>query len=143
MLSFDEIGTTDSVFEIIQKKFEECNGRYEPYLIMNPSSLKEFITYATFVNSINVERKSAKERDYPPPFAEFLCAMLIVKKNKDAFLGDLSDEYKKNHDRYGRARADRLYWAEVLRSLGPLFVRWAKRVSTLGVAGLIGKWLGT
>lgn len=55
----------------------------------------------------------------PPWLAETLVQLLAPKKTVQHLLGDLQEMYEKNCVRYGKSRAGRLYWAQVLRSIGP------------------------
>lgn len=53
----------------------------------------------------------------PPPVAEFFLTVLMPKKEREAFQGDLNQKYTSNHRKFGKARASRLYCAEVLQGL--------------------------
>jgi hypothetical protein len=71
----------------------------------------------------------------PPPWAEFLLELFAAKKTRDALLGDYNEEFHKNcMEPGGVARARRIYWAGVLRSLTPLI--WSK-VRHAGLFGLV------
>jgi hypothetical protein len=59
------------------------------------------------------------ERKGPPWLAETLIQLLAPKKTVQHLLGDLQEMYEKNSTRFGKSRAGRLYWAQVLRSIGP------------------------
>jgi len=59
----------------------------------------------------------------PPKLAEFLLTLCARKEHQKAALGDLNEKFERNCVQGGRARAIRLYWAEAVQSLLPLFVR--------------------
>jgi hypothetical protein len=69
----------------------------------------------------------------PPSLAEFFLSLLLSGDKGDALLGDLSERFGEDCDRYGAKRARRLYWAQTLRSLWPLLRRGAARVVKWGV----------
>ncbi len=65
-------------------------------------------------------RKAQGQRDeVPPAFAEVLLAALANPRKADALVGDLSEQFRSNVQKYGPARARRLYWVQVGRSIGP------------------------
>jgi hypothetical protein len=68
----------------------------------------------------------------PPGFPEFLIETLLPAKRAEHVIGDLNERFIQHCAQFGLARAKRLYWAEALRSLGPVAWRWAKRVLKLG-----------
>jgi hypothetical protein len=74
------------------------------------------------------------EQKGPPWLAEALIQLLAPKKTVQHLLGDLQEMYKKNFTRFGKSRAGRLYWAQVLRSIGPDLWR---RVKKLGLIAFL------
>jgi hypothetical protein len=59
----------------------------------------------------------------PPKIAEFLLTMLASTARADAMVGDLNEHFARDCEKFGRARAVRLYWARTMRSLWPLLRR--------------------
>jgi hypothetical protein len=59
----------------------------------------------------------------PPPLAEFLLGVCIPSKRSAYVLGCMNERFDRDCERYGIRRAKRLYWSQVLRSVGPLAIR--------------------
>lgn len=74
------------------------------------------------------------EQKSPPWLAETLIQLLAPKKTVQHLLGDLQEMYEKNFARFDKSRAGRLYWAQVLCSIGPDLWR---RVKKLGLIALL------
>jgi hypothetical protein len=70
----------------------------------------------------------------PPGLAEWLVALIVPRA--DAMLGDLEERFQRNVVSRGLQRARALYWAEALRSIGP--VLWM-RAKQFGVLALIAE----
>jgi hypothetical protein len=80
------------------------------------------------------------DKEQPPAFAEFLLAAVTADKLRDAILGDYLEQFHRNCRSIGCARARRIYWAGVIRSLVPLV--WS-RLRDAGLVGLLFKyWSG-
>jgi hypothetical protein len=71
------------------------------------------------------------EPESPPQFAETLVQSLAPKRTVQHLLGDLQEVFEKNCNRFGEARARRLYWAQVLRAIGPGIWRRIKRLGLI------------
>jgi hypothetical protein len=70
----------------------------------------------------------------PPPWAEFLLELFAAKTVRDSLVGDFNEEFHKNcMEPGGVARARRIYWAGVLRSLTPLIWNKAKKAGFFGL----------
>lgn len=67
----------------------------------------------------------------PPYLAEFLLAWFAPKKSVQNQLGDLQEVFEKNCAKLGVARARRMYWLQVLRSIGPNLWRKIKRLGVI------------
>jgi hypothetical protein len=67
----------------------------------------------------------------PPRLAEFLLQLFASKRSVDAQLGDLQEMFAKNCAKFGSVRANRLYWAQVLRAIGPGLWRRIKRLGLI------------
>jgi hypothetical protein len=92
-----------------------------------PHRQQEFI--AAIANELGKTEPPVSE---PPAAAEFLLNVFARTKHQQAALGDLNETFIRNCEQYGRRRACRLYWAEALRSLGPLLVRTLGRLAKWG-----------
>ena len=80
---------------------------------------------------------------YPPAFAEWLAVLIKAPAMRDAFVGDLEEEFQRDLASFGLNRARRFYWARTLRSIVPLLWHAAKRlgIAAFAFAGL-KKWIG-
>jgi hypothetical protein len=59
----------------------------------------------------------------PPPVAEFLLGICAPAKRVDYVVDDMNERFLRECERYGAGRAKWLYWAQVVRSIGPLVIR--------------------
>jgi hypothetical protein len=59
----------------------------------------------------------------PPRIAEFCLALLLSKAHGEAAIGDLSERFEEDCERFGVDRARRMYWGRALKSLLPLLRR--------------------
>jgi hypothetical protein len=59
----------------------------------------------------------------PPGLAEFLLMLFATRRRADYVVGDLNEVFARECKEFGYDRAVRRYWANTLRSLGPLLVR--------------------
>lgn len=80
-------------------------------------------------------KRSAHEKraEQPPRLAEATFAWLAPKATVDAQLGDLSELYVTNVEKYGEKRARWLYWLEVIRAVAPAVFRLAKKAGIFGL----------
>jgi hypothetical protein len=69
--------------------------------------------------------------DVPPVLGEALISLLTPKQFAQAQLGDMQEMFEGNVRRFGLKRAKRLYWYEVVRSIGPLLFSWMKRIGII------------
>ena len=88
----------------------------------------------TLVNSWADAFLGKRVRHEPPAFAEVLLSLVTKKELREAVLGDCGERAARNAAKFGRKRAIRLYWAEVIRSVAPL--AWAA-IKRLGIATLL------
>jgi len=63
----------------------------------------------------------------PPWLPEFCLSLLMSKASGEAAIGDLSERFELDRERFGAARARRMYWGRATRSLWPLIGRAAAR----------------
>jgi hypothetical protein len=73
----------------------------------------------------------------PPGLAEWLVTLIVPSRRADAVLGDLEERFHKNVASRGLPRARMLYWAETLRSIGPILWMKAKQVGFLALVAEI------
>ena len=71
------------------------------------------------------------DAESPPRFAEMLVQLFAPKRAVQHLLGDLQEIFAKNCAEFGSVRATRLYWAQVLRALGPSIWRRIKRLGLI------------
>jgi hypothetical protein len=85
-----------------------------------------------------------QNRDVLPPGAGEVLITLFAPKNRiDALLGDLAESFAEDVEVKGEQRAKLLYWAGVVRSIGPLFWTKIKRAGWLAAVFEIGRrWIG-
>jgi hypothetical protein len=76
---------------------------------------------------------SARVVAEPPPVAEFLLGMCLPSRRVEHVVGDMNERFVRDCERYGVRRAKRLYWSQVLRSVGPLVIRAIGRALKWGV----------
>lgn len=69
-------------------------------------------------------RQEAKESQStaPPQYAKYLIYLFISKRNREALLGDLEEEFHEAVKIFGPRKAQFLYWTHVFRSLLPLIL---------------------
>ena len=72
----------------------------------------------------------------PPAIADFLLALFARSKRDVAAVGDINELFDRECAKYGRARANRWYWAKSLGFLLPLLARAISRATKLAI--LIG-----
>jgi hypothetical protein len=73
------------------------------------------------------------EPSSPPRLAEFAFSLLAPKKSLSPQLGDLQEVFELNVARFGKSRARILYWAQVLRAVGPGVWRRVKKLGFIGI----------
>lgn len=84
----------------------------------------------------------AQDKQRPPQFAEYLLYLLLSKKEREHLIGDLEEDYLLVYTKFGQQQARFFYYCQVIRSLGPLFLRAFKRVVTWSVLQWIGNLVG-
>jgi hypothetical protein len=62
-----------------------------------------------------------------------LVALFTPKRFAEAQLGDMQEIFEANVERFGLQRANRLYWYEAARSVGPAFMHWLTRVGFVAI----------
>lgn len=94
----------------------------------------------------SIQREDAKAKlaqKNPPAVAELLLSLLLPRKRCAALLGDLQEQFAENLRTRGAGRATTLYWAETIRSLGPLLLQALKKIGFFGiVAAALRKVVG-
>lgn len=64
--------------------------------------------------------KALPPSNTPPKTAEYLLYLLVPRKNRDALLGDLQEDFNEVREKFGLRQAKIYYWVQVLRSIQPL-----------------------
>lgn len=73
-------------------------------------------------------RKSGNSAECPPVNAAFLFYLFLNPENCDALVGDLEERYRFILKKFGQRRANFWYWAQAIRSVGPIVMAWAKKI---------------
>jgi hypothetical protein len=73
----------------------------------------------------------------PPGLAEWLIILIVPRRRADAVLGDLEERFQRDVGIRGLRRAQLRYWAEALRSTGPILWMKAKRLGFLALVAEI------
>jgi hypothetical protein len=74
----------------------------------------------------------------PPMTAEYILHLLLPKKDREACIGDLIEEYRDIYERFGKLRADFWFSTQVVLSTWPLLRRLILRIAILL---LLGRWM--
>ena len=74
----------------------------------------------------------------PPDFATYLL-WYLPRKDRDAVMGDLEEEFHIVHKRFGRRKAVVWYYFQVLASFWPYAVSAVKKLVTWGLVGWVGQ----
>ncbi|MBT9099995.1 hypothetical protein KFZ76_20040 [Methylovulum psychrotolerans] len=56
----------------------------------------------------------------PPKTAEYLLYLVVPRKNRDALLGDLQEDFNEVLEKFGLRHAKFHYWVQAFRSIPPL-----------------------
>ena len=108
------------------------------------------LLHSSSLNTTKPDSKIHKANDLsvsfsedPPTVAEWLMMIISKPEAREGRIGDLEQQFQANVKRFGLKRAKRLYWAEVIRAVGPLIFQAIKRLGlyTLALAGF-KKWIG-
>jgi hypothetical protein len=95
-------------------------------------------TYVTWRELNQVRSATASQASgCPPGLAEWLVALIVPRRRADAVLGDLEERFHRHVTLRSLQRARVLYWAEALRSIGPILWIKAKRLGFLAVVAEI------
>jgi hypothetical protein len=78
----------------------------------------------------------------PPANAEFLFYLFLDPQDCDALVGDLEERYKLIQKRFGALRANYWYWAQAIRSVGPIALGWGTKIAVKPVLGVIAWAVG-
>src|SRR5262249_5332073 len=77
----------------------------------------------------------------PPAIAEFGLCFFLAKKQREAVPGDLAEQYRQMHERFGKNAASAIYVKDALLSLLPLFTGNFTRLLKWASIGWIGDCL--
>jgi hypothetical protein len=64
--------------------------------------------------------KALPPSNTPPKTAEYLLYLIVPRKNRDALLGDLQEDFNEVQAKFGLKHAKIHYWVQTLRSIPPL-----------------------
>jgi len=82
-------------------------------------------------------------RPLPPTMGEALLVLFCPKNRVDAVIGDLEERFHEHIKSKGKRRARLLYWAAVLRSIGPVLWIKLRRAGLIALLLEIGRrWSG-
>jgi hypothetical protein len=110
--------------ELLKNALAEKTGFKRPRRIFY---LHTDIHLTNITADVSPDPKSEGVPPPPPRFAEAIFAWFAPSKTLHAQLGDMQELYDSNVARFGRTRADRLYWTQVVRAVGPGLWRLVKR----------------
>ncbi|MGY6277843.1 permease prefix domain 2-containing transporter [Methylomonas sp. MgM2] len=88
---------------------------------------------------INVSAESFYAIAEPPSWAQYLLYLFIPRKNREALLGDLEEDYREVYRKFGKNKAIFFYWSQALRSIWPLLCASALKLIKMVFKGLIQK----
>ena len=131
-IEFEVVNSKEEALELAGALAEEISAFPQPEASVNPPSLPP----PTKVLTPFAVRQSPEV----PPTAYFLL-LLIPKKFRESFVGDLEEEFRTIVlPQYGRRKATLWYWWHTILSLLPFITRFLKRaVGFALIAKLIGK----
>lgn len=75
--------------------------------------------------------------DQPPELGQYLL-WYLPRKDREAIEGDLEEEFREVHDRFGRRKAVAWYYFQVGASFWPYAVRTGQKLLKWGVLGAVG-----
>jgi len=67
-------------------------------------------------------------RRRPPLNAEFLLYLFMAPQHCNALVGDLEERYNTIRKKFGARRANLWFWAQAIRSVGPIVCAWFRKV---------------
>lgn len=98
------------------------------------------IRYRLVKNKTSVKSLPNEQTESPKP-AQLLLYLLLPKKQREAVIGDLEEQYTEACQRLGKRGADIWYFVEVMKSVWPILAAWGKKLLKLGGAAFLGHWL--
>lgn len=73
----------------------------------------------------------------PPWLAEFLLGAFARTRDIEALMGDFEEHFTRDCARMSQRRANVRYWSLVVRSIGPQFWQFIRRVGLLGLIAAV------
>lgn len=116
----------NAVRDQLEREYFQANG---PDALIRTNPVEDYLSLAREFNLSFAD--DFVEPESPPRFAETLVQLFAPKRTVQHLLGDLQEVFEKNCNRFGKARARRLYWAQVLRAIGPGIWRRIKRLGLI------------
>ena len=148
---------SDKIINNSFDKFSDIEWRYFFHFMFVRFPNKDFSSFMQLDGvSFNVNGKSvyignnelkelfcAKDKNYPPIYAEKIIMLIANNIYRDGLIGDMEEKYINNVIKFGTRRARCIYWVETLWTIGPLVERALNRsgLYTFALAGL-KKWIG-
>jgi hypothetical protein len=86
--------------------------------------------------------RAPEQLSKPPAFGEALIVLFCPKNRIEAVMGDLEERFTEELASKGERRARLLYWARVIRSIGPLLGVKIRRAGILAALFEIGRRWG-
>jgi hypothetical protein len=95
-------------------------------------------SFIEFAETFNVDVYPEPVKELPPLAAEFFIALFAPKRRVMVILGDREERFQRDVETVGPKRARLRYWADALRSGGPLLVA---KMRDVGIWAIIVRWL--
>jgi hypothetical protein len=77
------------------------------------------------------------EAPEPPKIAKSLIALFLRRDEREAVIGDLVEKYHRKRRQFGKRRADRWIYGQLIHSLLPLIMRLTGKIGWL----ILGEWI--
>lgn len=129
---------------LLEEMIRERDEFFNSPLAKDTRELEKFLKYMSAkLNDLYEFSESHDEvaqefRPVPPLNAKFLLHLLLEKKDKEAVIGDLVEDYGKLQQEFGHRRANIWFYKQVASFIYPLLRRFVAKVGGLIV---IGEWL--
>jgi hypothetical protein len=69
----------------------------------------------------------------PPKSAEFVAALLVKAESRECQLGDRAEQFEFDVLRFGRGRAELLYWWDIVMSVAPFLWAILRRIGLIAI----------
>ena len=89
--------------------------------LANIFAINVFVRWLKSSNRIYLKNTTSRISNKPPQLAKYLVYLLVPRKNREAILGDLSEDFQEVRKKFGLRKAKFHYWFQVIRSI-PSFI---------------------